>query len=1040
MQQETPLSQEKLVGRIKSVYVKNFVSYNEVTYCPKLYLNVLTGPNGSGKSTIVSAIMIGLGAEPTLLDRSASIADYIQSGAAEATIVVTIYGRLENTTEAFRRVITSDGSSSFYVKDVKQTKKNFQSIVASYNLQVGNLCQFMPQDRVQDFSKMNPQELLSNTIASICDNDLTNNFSLLREMRSKQNWSAGDREKQKIKLQKKQHRLEQLKFSVEQFREGEEINRKVNILKIMKIWLEVQKTSEKAAELKQQLETEKMNCKKEEISYNKHKQAAEQIEKKRADLRNACLNAIRSLNQSEVAKNVIIGELDNLKQEMLHNRSAYVHEEKRITQSVAEAEKVKLLIDAKNQELTELNKNKSEMMAELENHKESFNNINKKAMDQLNKRRKLESALNDEKIPEITALKNKMERLKNVKTQKKQELSRTQPNLVAAMNWVDQNRHKYKLKIYDPMIFELSIESDDAAKYLENVVRQRDLFAFACEDKGDMSDLINELCVKQKLDVNIIHCAPADTCSYSPTVSRSTLRPLGFHSYLVDLVTGPAPIINKLCSSYSIHNIPIGTDAVSNHTSSIPKQIRVYFGGNKKFMITTSRYRPDLMLTESSIQGKNQLIAVDTQQLEALQRQYSEVVVQRDRLRNAITLLDSDFERLQANRKEIAEKKQTVEHKLSYVNQIKGEIENLLKKFQRLNETSNSLDSIKKQACDTLLINMKKMLDAEERLVKNSEQIGKCLCEMILTKAMEAVHMQQQESQTDSLKNMEEMLRSSKRKVNQLSELYEGQTRENQKKICEIKLRCNNLLPTDSTFPFKNEFHNMESMDINEVREAINDHQARFECIQNKNSDTIKDFNELQNEAKSLEELIQVSSHNVKTIETEMSALYEKWKPKLNDLIGTINIKFGEFMESIDYVGEINLSESDPYDFDTYGIQILVQFRKNTPLQTLDKFIQSGGERAVSIAVYSLALQHVTHVPFRCVDEINQGMDAKNERNIFNLLLREATKPGSAQYLFVTPKLLCDLEYNEKLCVAVVYNSQTVSENLKFPSIAPMDN
>lgn len=41
----------------------------------------------------------------------------------------------------------------------------------------------------------------------------------------------------------------------------------------------------------------------------------------------------------------------------------------------------------------------------------------------------------------------------------------------------------------------------------------------------------------------------------------------------------------------------------------------------------------------------------------------------------------------------------------------------------------------------------------------------------------------------------------------------------------------------------------------------------------------------------------------------------------------------------------------------------------------------------------------------RCVDEINQGMDATNERNIFELLLREATKPGSAQYLFVTPKV-----------------------------------
>ena len=33
-------------------------------------------------------------------------------------------------------------------------------------------------------------------------------------------------------------------------------------------------------------------------------------------------------------------------------------------------------------------------------------------------------------------------------------------------------------------------------------------------------------------------------------------------------------------------------------------------------------------------------------------------------------------------------------------------------------------------------------------------------------------------------------------------------------------------------------------------------------------------------------------------------------------------------------------------------------------------------------------IQELTVVPFRCVDEINQGMDAVNERRVFNLLVR----------------------------------------------------
>lgn len=68
--------------------------------------------------------------------------------------------------------------------------------------------------------------------------------------------------------------------------------------------------------------------------------------------------------------------------------------------------------------------------------------------------------------------------------------------------------------------------------------------------------------------------------------------------------------------------------------------------------------------------------------------------------------------------------------------------------------------------------------------------------------------------------------------------------------------------------------------------------------------------------------------------------------------------------------------------------------------------MQSGGERAVAIAVYTLSMQHITHVPFRCVDEINQGMDARNERKVFDMLVEETTKTDRAQYFFVTPKVI----------------------------------
>ena len=57
-------------------------------------------------------------------------------------------------------------------------------------------------------------------------------------------------------------------------------------------------------------------------------------------------------------------------------------------------------------------------------------------------------------------------------------------------------------------------------------------------------------------------------------------------------------------------------------------------------------------------------------------------------------------------------------------------------------------------------------------------------------------------------------------------------------------------------------------------------------------------------------------------------------------------------------------------------------FSESEPLSVLDNHRQSGGERAVSTIFYLMALQSLARAPFRLVDEINQGMDPRNERYV----------------------------------------------------------
>ena len=76
-----------------------------------------------------------------------------------------------------------------------------------------------------------------------------------------------------------------------------------------------------------------------------------------------------------------------------------------------------------------------------------------------------------------------------------------------------------------------------------------------------------------------------------------------------------------------------------------------------------------------------------------------------------------------------------------------------------------------------------------------------------------------------------------------------------------------------------------------------------------------------------------------------------------------------------------------------------------------------------------MAMQDLMVSPFRCVDEINQGLDERNERLVFRRIVKNSTaKPKfendpsshSGQYFLITPKLLPNLTDMEQDDVTVM--------------------
>lgn len=123
----------------------------------------------------------------------------------------------------------------------------------------------------------------------------------------------------------------------------------------------------------------------------------------------------------------------------------------------------------------------------------------------------------------------------------------------------------------------MTVKESKYAKYLENCIADRDLTAFTCECKQDMTLLHKKLRIEQKLNANMLHSDAATAVNYRANREINQLHRYGFHSYLIDLIDAPPPILNALCRLYRVHTIPVGDDRTFELTDDIPDDIMNFF-------------------------------------------------------------------------------------------------------------------------------------------------------------------------------------------------------------------------------------------------------------------------------------------------------------------------------------------------------------------------------------------------------------------------------------------------------------------------------
>ncbi|XP_046403511.1 structural maintenance of chromosomes protein 5 [Ischnura elegans] len=1019
-------------GSIVRLYLRDFVTFHEITLLPNNHLNLITGPNGSGKSSIMCALCLGLAGKPKVVGRASSVSEYIRYNADQATIEIELYNT-KGKNYVVSRTIFRDNKSSWSIGGYACSQKEVENLASKLNIQIDNLCQFLPQDRVQDFAKMNSLTLMENTEKCIGGMEMWEKHMQLKKL------GVAYMENEKILHTKMEHLSNEeqifagLQSAMDKMTSKKALVSKVEALKQKRAHLVYEAANNDLKMAEEML-------KKKTASVNKIVEESKPMEA-------ALGNAKRQLKACE----------DKLK---LANSQYEKHH-----QSIGGAFESLEAIHAKCKEnegdferMLAGEKRRVERIKELQLQIEFMANLLESINEQELREKEAKLAAEEKQVTreiysqqmEKQSIENKMLNTEHQIKMINQELAKASDNsmklqvlktrgLYEPIMWFRKNKDKLRGRAYEPMAMVISMKEASMAKYLECVVPQRDLLAFVCEDPEDANFLMEELRDKMKYKVNVVASKPdVSMSSFARPYELQSIRKYGFYTYLSDIFSAPEAVMRYLFKNYFIHRIPIGTQDTYAMADQVPAEIRVFMTDQKKFSKRSSRYTKEAISSSYQI-GDAHLLkgSVNESSIRECTARLSQLKEELQELKNVFSGHESHIEKLEGVLAGIRKRRSENKAQLSKATTTKSR----LMMLQRNEEEARAVEC-REEDLRRNLVEANQACTSQIRSTLVGKTLGKfkgfeSLIDMIrlvqlnVHKARNDVSVIEHDlsASTKKLKEAEKEERAcreifeaaKKQMLNHLKQLEE---------LCKLRYKSKefqNLLEKFSEYPDT----------LEEIDQEIHVTQTKAELIGHSDSNVIMEYDRRKKTIEGIKKVLDQMNADKKKHVEEIEAVKSCWLPFVNDLIKRVDKTFGNLLSRINYVGEVILVQGqNEFDFGNYGFKIQVKFRQEGGLQELNQFRQSGGERAVAIAVYLMSLQELTSVPFRCVDEINQGMDEYHEASVFRLLSDIVSKAGAAQYFLFTPKVLRTLTFTDNLLFTCVINGEVDNITLDCGKIA----
>ncbi|KAL8387282.1 hypothetical protein RB595_010025 [Gaeumannomyces hyphopodioides] len=1035
-------------GAILRVTVDNFVTYEHAEFYPGPNLNMVIGPNGTGKSSLVCAICLGLGYHSNVLGRATSYGEFVKHGKDKATIEIELQKRPgdERNPVIKLRINREDNSRQFRVNGQHCALKDIQKLMSKFRIQIDNLCQFLPQDKVAEFAGLSPIELLGKTLQAAAPEIMMQQQEQLRSMYSKQKEYQRQGEDETERLRVMATKQQGLQPDVERLRERDEIEKSIKTWERALILCSYQEARHRHTEAK-----------------NKKKEAEGKLKR----FQQGAGPAMQAVNAKEEYARAVQAYIPPLKGKVADGQRMA----RQLTDKISNLDEQLKDVNNRRQALrngiqrkkTDIGVHKAkiaELQRELNKNAPTFDAADWNTRIREKEHQWRESDGESRRLAveagEVWTAGKEKSRKKNavyaqiqaLDTREGQELSRLEqqfPDVAAGYKWLAEHKDEFRKEVFAPPALSCAIKDQAYSDLVQSLLQNDDYLCFVTQCKEDHTKLSDQFYRTMGLSVSIRTCSsPLD--SFRSPMSSNDIRRLGLDGFAIDYLDGPEPVLAMLCADKGLHKFGVGRRDITEQQYDRliqTESIGSFAAGGVSYRTTRrAEYGPQAVSTTTSQIRQGMFWTnrpVDSAEQQRLKNEYNEVMADLKTLGEQKSRLESERAAAEERKKVLNDEMKTLREAKSVQQsefnkwkaipkQIEDEQAKEGQKRRELADVQTKIDGFSDQLDDVAV----KLAEAVLELRNHVPQMEEAHNELLQAQLRALEAESDAAALRDKNREVHQLLEEGKRVIAELAAQQQRVREEAQGLQREVADALQGQ-GDEERAQLEELYHGKTAEDVSNELEA---QRSRLEYVHAANPEVLHEFERRAQEMKKLQDRMALREEQTGQVASEIARVRGEWEPRLDELIGRINEAFSYNFEQISCAGEVSVHK-DEEDFDRWAIEIRVKFRPGEALQILDQHRQSGGERSVSTIFYLMSLQSMAQAPFRVVDEINQGMDPRNERMVHERMVDIACDEHSSQYFLITPKLLTGLRYHPRmkvLCIASGPHVPTDNRKVDFGS------